>query len=104
MPRTLSLASRDAVLASAAAQRTLLEGLPLKGYRADVDLEPADGGTWIRWHSTFDGKHQGTGWIYRLALRRFIRACVRGLADAAASNSSPSSSTSPATGDALQRH
>ncbi len=30
----------------------LLSGLPLRGYRADVDLEPRDGGTAIHWHST----------------------------------------------------
>jgi len=59
---------------------SLLEGLPLRDYRADVDLEPADGGTNIRWHSTFEPKHRGTGWIYRFALAKFIRRCVNGLA------------------------
>jgi hypothetical protein len=63
----------------------LLEGLPLVDYRADVDLEPApNGGTIIRWHSTFFPKRIGTGWIYRLALGKFIRKCVNGLADYAA--------------------
>jgi hypothetical protein len=63
---------------------TLLEGLPLRGYRADVDLEPADGGTNIRWHSAFEPKRRGTGWIYRLVLAKFIRQCVKGLAAHAA--------------------
>ena len=58
----------------------LLEGLPLRDYRADVELEPHDGGTNIRWHSTFFPKRPGTGWLYRLILGRFIRGCVEGLA------------------------
>ena len=62
----------------------LLEGLPLNNYRADIDLEPLDGGTSIRWHSTFDPKRAGTGWIYRFVLGKFIRRCVRGLAAHAA--------------------
>jgi uncharacterized protein YndB with AHSA1/START domain len=63
----------------------LLSGLPLVGYRADVDLTPADGGTDIRWHSTFKPKFFGTGWIYRFALRTFIKRCAAGLATHAAS-------------------
>jgi hypothetical protein len=63
----------------------LLQGLPLRDYRADVDLEPAEnGGTTIRWHSTFFPKRKGTGWMYRLALGKFIRKCVDGLAKYAA--------------------
>jgi hypothetical protein len=62
----------------------LLDGLPLKDYRADVDLEPFDGGTNIRWHSTFDPKRPGTGWLYRLVLAKFIRRSVHGLAAHAA--------------------
>jgi hypothetical protein len=63
----------------------LLDGLPLLGYRADVDLTPVRDGTMIRWHSTFRPQRRGTGWLYRLVLGRFIRGCVRGLADAATS-------------------
>ncbi|MEY2421028.1 MAG: hypothetical protein QOI95_1095 [Acidimicrobiaceae bacterium] len=62
----------------------LLTGLPLKDYRADIDLTPRDGGTQIRWRSTFFPKWRGTGWIYRLALGKFIRDAVNGLADHAA--------------------
>ena len=58
----------------------LLSGLPLNDYRADIDLTPTPEGTSIRWHSTFFPKRRGTGWIYRLALGRFIRRCVDGLA------------------------
>jgi hypothetical protein len=65
----------------------LLQGLPLRDYRADVDLTPAEnGGTMIRWHSTFFPKRKGTGWIYRLALGKFIRKCVDGLAAYAATS------------------
>jgi hypothetical protein len=62
----------------------LVSGLPLRDYRADVDLMPGDGGTLIRWHSTFAAARPGTGWIYRRALRRFIGRAVRGLAEHAA--------------------
>lgn len=68
---------------------SLLDGLPLRDYRADVDLTPKDGGTAIRWHSTFSAKRPGTGWLYRLVLGRFIRGCVRGLAYHAASVREP---------------
>jgi uncharacterized protein YndB with AHSA1/START domain len=58
----------------------LLSGLPLRSYRADVDLEPRDGGTAIRWHSTFHPKWPGTGVMLRRALTRFIQRCADGLA------------------------
>jgi len=58
-----------------------LAGLPLRGYRANVDLEPAaGGGTDIHWRSSFTAKVPGTGWLYRRALSRFIQRCVDGLA------------------------
>ena len=63
----------------------LLSGLPLRDYRADVDLTPAaDTGTDITWSSSFRAARPGTGWIYRRALGKFIRSCVEGLARAAA--------------------
>ena len=38
----------------------LISGLPIRDYRADVDLTPdRDGGTAIRWHSTFRGAMPG---------------------------------------------
>jgi polyketide cyclase/dehydrase/lipid transport protein len=58
----------------------LLSGLPLRGYRADVDLEPCDGGTSIHWHSTFRAKLPGTGGIFRRFLGGFIQRCADGLA------------------------
>lgn len=62
----------------------LLSGLAISGYRADVDLEPTEGGTVIRWRSSFDPKLPGTGWLYRRQLSRFIERTVRGLAAQAA--------------------
>lgn len=58
----------------------LLSGLPLRDYRADVDLVAAGEGTTIRWHSRFQPKLPGTGWLFRWALRRFIQRCADGLA------------------------
>jgi len=77
----------------------LLSGLPLRDYRADVDLTPAEGGTDIRWHSTFRPKVPGTGWIYRRALGRFIGDMVRGLAAATAT---PPPVADPVDGRALR--
>jgi hypothetical protein len=58
----------------------LLAGLPLRDYRADVDLRPERGGTAIRWSSRFRAKVPGTGWLFRTALGRFIAAAVTDLA------------------------
>lgn len=60
-------------------------GLPLRGYRAVITLQPAGGGTSITWRSTFRAKVPGTGGIYRRELGKFIRQTVDGLAAAAAS-------------------
>jgi hypothetical protein len=62
----------------------LLSGLPLRNYRADVDLTPHGTGTTIRWHSTFDPAVPGSGWLYRAILDAFIRRCAQGLATHAA--------------------
>jgi hypothetical protein len=64
----------------------LVSGLAIRGYRADVDLEPAGAGTTIHWHSSFVAKVPGTGWLYRRTLSRFIRRCAAGLAERAASS------------------
>jgi uncharacterized protein YndB with AHSA1/START domain len=75
--------SREEIVEAVPGERfsyALLAGLPLRGYRADVDLTPSGEGTHIHWHSSFDAKVPGTGWIYRLALGRFIRRVAAGLA------------------------
>jgi hypothetical protein len=56
-------------------------GVPVVDYVGEVDLEPSpDGGTVIRWHSSFVPKVWGTGWIVQRAIGRFLDRCVRGLA------------------------
>lgn len=62
----------------------LTGGLPLRDYRADVDLSPVDAGTEIRWRATFRATVPGTGWMYRRALTDVFRKCARGLAAQAA--------------------
>jgi hypothetical protein len=57
-----------------------LSGLPVRDYRADVDLEPKAEGTRIRWHVSFTPKMPGTGWLLRWGIERFITQCARGLA------------------------
>jgi hypothetical protein len=67
----------------------LESGLPLRDYRAVVELSPSGGGsgsrngTTIHWRSTFRPKVPGTGWLYRWQLGNFIGRTVSGLADAA---------------------
>ena len=85
--RTGRTVSREEVVELVPGRRfsyALLSGLPLRGYRANVDLTPVDGGTVIQWRSSFTPKVPGTGWIYRWALGKFIQRCVDGLAAHAA--------------------
>ena len=60
--------------------------LPVKNYRADIDLSPRDDGTEIRWVSQFDPKIPGTGGLVRRGLDKFIAENVNGLAEHAAKN------------------
>jgi hypothetical protein len=85
--RTGRLVSRERIVELVPGRRlsyALLSGLPLRDYRADVDLTPDADGTAIRWHSRFRAKVPGTGWLYRRGLRRFIQRCADGLAAYAA--------------------
>ncbi len=59
---------------------TLLSGLPLSDYRAVIDLTTLMDGTWIHWHSSFDAKVPGTGWLYRKVLADFSARTLKGLA------------------------
>lgn len=82
--RTGPLRSREQIVELVPGRRlgyVLLSGLPLRDYRADIDLTPISAGTEIRWHSTFVAKVPGTGWFYRWFLGRFLRQTVDGLAD-----------------------
>jgi hypothetical protein len=64
--------------------------LPVKNYRADVDLEPVPEGTRIRWVSQFDPKFPGTGWLVRRMLDGFVKNLTNGLAEHASSRGSAS--------------
>jgi uncharacterized protein YndB with AHSA1/START domain len=53
----------------------LLEGMRVRGYRAEVTLEPiAQGGTLVRWRSTYDRAGPITAVLLRFAVRD---ACKR---------------------------
>jgi hypothetical protein len=58
-----------------------LRPLPVRDYRADVDLTPVDGGTDISWRATFRPKYPGTGWFWRLALQRMLQQLASALAE-----------------------
>lgn len=54
------------------------------GYRADVDLLASpDGGTTIRWCSTFHPRHRALGWFWRWFMQRTLREVGQQLARAA---------------------
>jgi uncharacterized protein YndB with AHSA1/START domain len=58
-----------------------LSGLPVRDYRAHVDLEADGDGTAIRWEASFAPKVAGAGWLLERGLRRFLEQCARGLAE-----------------------
>jgi hypothetical protein len=62
---------------------THASSLPVKDYRGDVDLEPVDGGTAIRWVAEFAPKIPGTGPLMRRALDGFVASLASGLAERA---------------------
>ncbi len=62
---------------------THVSSLPMKNYRADVDLTPTSEGTSIRWVSAFDPKIPGTGRVMRRGLDGFVSQLVNGLAERA---------------------
>lgn len=63
---------------------SLISGLPVRDYRADIDLEPDAGGTRIRWHTSFDSRLPGMGWLIRRRLDGITERFVNGLAERAA--------------------
>jgi hypothetical protein len=62
----------------------LVSGLPMRDYRADVDLTPDGDGTQIRWASSFEPKIPGTGWLFRSMMKRVLGQITSSLAEAAA--------------------
>ena len=47
-----------------------VSGLPVRYYRADVELTEADGATTVQWRGRFDPLVPGTGAVLRVVLRR----------------------------------
>ncbi len=67
--------------------------LPFRSYRADVDVD----GSSVRWHSTFEPKRRGTGWLLKLVFTLFLKRTARGLARHAELIVSPPTVTSAPT-------
>lgn len=59
-----------------------LSGLPVRDYRATVDLEATATGARIRWQASFAPKFPGTGGLLERGLRSFLQRCAEGLARA----------------------
>lgn len=57
----------------------MLGGMPIRDYRAEIDLEPEGNGTTLRWRSTFSPIVPGIGWIFRNGIERTIAPLVAGL-------------------------
>jgi uncharacterized protein YndB with AHSA1/START domain len=59
----------------------LESGMPVSGYRADVSLEPTgDGGTDIRWRSSFESAPPGLGGPIRAMFHRVLTDTAKRLA------------------------
>jgi hypothetical protein len=64
---------------------TIVRGLPVRGYHADIDLHPTPGGgTTIRWSGAFEPKVPGTGEMFAAVLERIVRGYATGAAAEAA--------------------
>jgi hypothetical protein len=78
---------REEVVELAAGRRlayVLLSGLPLREYRAHVDLTPrSDGSCQIAWTSSFRPDPAWMGWFWRWFMRRTMRQVAGQLASAA---------------------
>ncbi|HLN17945.1 MAG TPA: SRPBCC family protein [Acidimicrobiales bacterium] len=61
----------------------LRRGLPVRAYRADVELRPVDGGTRIEWSAVFEPRWPGTGRLLAFVLSRTVRGFARRVAKAA---------------------
>jgi len=81
--RTGPVTSREEVVEFVPPRRlvyTMLSGLPVRGYRATVELHSDDGGTRISWASTFTAAPRGTAWFWRGFLHITVRSFARRLA------------------------
>lgn len=76
---------------------TVLSGIPVRDYRAEIDVRPATGGgAEIRWHTTFASRIPGLGGPLRRGLHKTTQAFVDGLAAEAARRDEPHASGSAA--------
>lgn len=72
---TRTARSREEVLPSegdVVLRYRMLKGLPLKNYVAEVRIVEAGDGREVIWSARFDPEVPFTGWIYRMALKRFF--------------------------------
>ena len=59
----------------------LLEGMRVRGYKAEVTLEPtAQGGTVVRWRSTYERAGPVTALLLRIAIRDACRRVAKAAA------------------------
>jgi uncharacterized protein YndB with AHSA1/START domain len=56
---------------------TILSGLPVRGYHADVDVFATTTGSTIRWAGAFEPKIPGTGALFAVVLGRIVRGFAR---------------------------
>jgi Polyketide cyclase / dehydrase and lipid transport len=59
---------------------TILSGIPVRGYHADIDLLADETGTTIRWTAAFEPKIPGTGALLAAMLRRTVLGYARAAA------------------------
>jgi uncharacterized protein YndB with AHSA1/START domain len=59
---------------------TILSGIPVRGYHADIDLVADTTGTAIRWSGAFEPKVPGTGALLAVVLRRVVLGYARAAA------------------------
>jgi hypothetical protein len=60
---------------------TVLSGVPVRDYRADVDIVPEGSGTMLRWRASFTPKFPGTGALFTVVLRRIVGGFARRAAE-----------------------
>jgi uncharacterized protein YndB with AHSA1/START domain len=61
----------------------LLDGMRVRGYRSTVTLEPAsEGGTVVRWRSTYEHAGPVTALVLRLAVRDACKRLAKAASDA----------------------
>lgn len=59
---------------------TILSGIPVRGYHADVDLRADEAGTTISWTAAFEPKLPGTGALLAAVLRHTVLGYARAAA------------------------